>query len=224
MMPLQKQLLSLADEKNRLFVQKLIPTLAPKTILGTKIPVLRAFAKKVSQEESQVFLATLPHYYLEENLLHGFLIEQLKDFEQVMELTEAYLPYIDNRMTCDTFHPKVYKKYPDLTYKKIKIWIKSSHPYTVRYAIGLLLADYLDKEFKPEMLNLVASVQSEAYYVQMMQARYFATALAKQYESILPLIKSQILPTFVQNKTVQKARESRRIAPEIKIDLLQYKV
>lgn len=224
MMPLQKQLLSLADEKNRLFVQKLIPTLAPKTILGTKIPVLRAFAKKVSSEESQVFLATLPHYYLEENVLHGFLIEQLKDFEQVMKLTEAYLPYIDNRMTCDSFHPKICKKYPDLTYKKIKIWLKNSHPYTVRYAIGLLLADYLDKEFKPEMLDLVASVQSEEYYVQMMQARYFATALAKQYESALPLIKSQILPTFVQNKTIQKARESRRITPEIKIDLLHYKL
>ena len=127
-------------------------------------------------------------------------------------------------MVCDTFSPKIFKKFPALVYQKIKIWLGSSDPYTLRYAIGLLLSNFLDEEFKPEMLNLVASVQSEEYYVQMMQAWYFATALAKQPNATLPLIQSQTLSPFVQNKTIQKARESRRISPEMKEDLLAWKL
>lgn len=222
---IRTELLALQDQKNQKFVAKLLPTLPLEQILGTKIPLLRSFAKQLfNQDKADKFLKALPHYYLEENLLHGFLIEQVKDFVFAMELMEAFLPYIDNRMVCDTFSPKIFKKFPALVYQKIKIWLSSSDPYTLRYTIGLLLSNFLDEEFKPEMLNLVASVQSDEYYVQMMQAWYFATALAKQPNATLPLIQSQALSPFVQNKTIQKARESRRISPEMKEDLLAWKL
>ena len=136
---------------------------------------------------------------------------------------EQFLPFIDNWEVCDIFSPKILKRYPQETYQQIKIWIKSSHCYTVRYAIGLLLSNFLDQEFKPEMLDPVAKIKSEEYYIQMMQARYFATALAKQYEATIPLIESKILEPFVQNKTIQKARESRRISAETKEYLVQFK-
>ena len=220
-----KELLSFRDAKNALFVAKLIPTIDPKTILGTKIPLLRKYAKECFKNKNyQVFLDQTPHNFFEENLVHGFLIEQIKDLEQSLIETEKYLPLIDNRATCDSFLPKIFSKYPDIIYKKVKIWIKSSHTYTVRFAIWILLRNFLDKEFKPEMLNIVAWIQNSEYYVQMMQARYFATALAKQPTPTLNLIKSQTLSPFVQNKTIQKARESLRISSELKTELLKYKI
>lgn len=206
-------------------MQKLIPTIPAETILGTKTPILRKMAKQYAKTpECQHFLSQLPHYYLEENLLHGFLIDQVKAFEEALVLTEAYLPFIDNRATCDQLNPKVFKKYPDQISQKIKSWLQCEKCYIQRFAIGLLLSNFLDQEFKPEMLDLVASVHSEEYYVQMMQAWYFATALAKQPEATLPLIQSQILAPFVQNKTIQKARESRRITPEMKELLVTFKI
>lgn len=223
--PITSQLLTLRNSENASFAQKLLPTKAPEQILGTKIPVLRTFAKQVFKEgRAEEFLKELPHYYLEEDLLHGFLIEQIKDFSHAMDLTEAFLPFIDNWMVCDTFSPKIFKKFPVPVYEKIKSWLTSSHAYTLRYAIGLLLSNFLDENFQPEMLDFVASVQSEEYYVQMMQAWYFATALAKQEKATLPLIESQILSPFVQNKTIQKARESRRISAEMKEGLLAWKL
>ncbi len=219
------QLLTLRDPKNALFMQKLIPTIPAETILGTKTPILRKMAKQYAKTpECQHFLSRLPHYYLEENLLHGFLIDQVKAFEEALALTEAYLPFLDNRATCDQLNPRVFKKYPDQIYQKIKIWLQSEQVYTQRFAIGLLLSHFLDQEFKPEMLDLVASVHSEEYYVQMIQAWYFATALAKQEKATLPLIQRQILSPFVQNKTIQKARESRRISDEMKEELLVWKL
>lgn len=221
---LTDQLLGLVDEKNALFMQKLIPTIPAETILGTKTPILRALAKDYAKSpESQTFLTQLPHVYFEENLVHGFLIEQVKDFEEALALTEAYLPFLDNRATCDQLNPRVFRKYPDQIYQKIKIWLQSEQVYTQRFSIGLLLSHFLDQEFKPEMLDIVASLQSEDYYVQMMQARYFATALAKQEKATLPLIQSQTLSPFVQNKTIQKARESRRISAEMKELLVGFK-
>ena len=220
-----KELLSFRDEENALFVAKLIPTIDPKTILGTKIPLLRKYTKQCFKtKDYQSFLDQTPHNFFEENLVHGFLIEQINDLEKSLVETEKYLTLIDNRATCDSFHPKIFSKYPDIIYKKVKIWIKSSHTYTVRFAIWVLLSNFLDKEFKPEMLNLVAWIQSSEYYVQMMQARYFATALAKQPMLTLNLIKSQTLPPFVQNKTIQKAKESLRISSELKTELLKYKI
>ena len=212
-----KELLSFRDAKNALFVAKLMPTIDPKTILGTKIPLLRKYAKQCFKtKDYQSFLDLTPHSFFEENLVHGFLIEQIKDLEQSLIETEKYLPLIDNR--------NIFSKYPDIIHKKVKTWIRSSHTYTVRFAIWILLSNFLDKEFNPEMLNLVASIQNSEYYVQMMQARYFATALAKQPTPTLNLIKSQTLSPFVQNKTIQKARESLRISVQLKTELPNYKI
>ena len=223
-MNIMQRLLELRDEKNAKFNARLIPTIEPKSILWTKIPVLRKLAQELkNSDERSGFLSQLPHQYLEENLLHWIFIEQEKDFWSAISKLEQFLPFIDNWEVCDIFSPKIFKRYPQETYQQIKIWTKSSHCYTVRYAIGLLLSNFLDQEFKPEMLDLVAKIKSEEYYIQMMQARYFATALAKQYEATIPLIESKILEPFVQNKTIQKARESRRISAETKEYLVQFK-
>ena len=222
---IREKLLSLRDEKNQVFVAKLVPNIPSETILWIKTPILRNLASELTKDQKNFeFLNILPHYYLEENSLHWFFIEKIKDFDTALKSTEDFLPYIDNWATCDIFSPKIFKKHPDEVYKKIKIRIKSEETYTIRYAIWLLLSNYLDKEFKEEMLNLVAGVQSEEYYVQMMQARYFATALAKQEWPTLALIKQKMLPNFVQNKSIQKARESRRISEELKDELKTYKI
>ena len=209
------------------FTHKLIPTLSRECILGVRLPALRKLAKDLTKQQPEavaLFLNSLPHHYHEENLLHGFLIEQVKTFDQAIAYTEAFLPYIDNWAVCDTFSPKLFLKYPKETYTHILQWLKSPQPYTIRYGIGLLLSNYLDDLFESEMLSLVASIQSDEYYVNMMIAWYLATALAKQYEATLPLIQSQTLSPFVQNKTIQKARESRRISQEVKEMLVRWKV
>ena len=209
------------------FTHKLIPTLSRECIIGVRLPALRKLAKDLTKQQPEavaLFLNSLPHHYHEENLLHGFLIEQVKTFDQAIAYTEAFLPYIDNWAVCDTFSPKLFLKYPKETYTHILKWLKSPQPYTIRYGIGLLLSNYLDDLFESEMLSLVASIQSDEYYVNMMIAWYLATALAKQYEATLPLIQSQTLSPFVQNKTIQKARESRRISQEVKEMLVRWKV
>ena len=220
-------LLALQDIPYGDFTHKLIPTLSRECIIGVRLPALRKVAKELTKqqpEEVARFLHTLPHCYHEENLLHGFLIEQVKAFDKAITYTEAFLPYIDNWAVCDTFSPKLFQKHPKEIYTHILQWLKSPQPYTIRYGIGLLLSNYLDDYFESEMLSLVASIQSDEYYVNMMIAWYLATALAKQYEATLPLIQSQTLSPFVQNKTIQKARESRRITQEVKDFLLQYKL
>ena len=209
------------------FTHKLIPTLSRECIIGVRLPALRKLAKDLTKQQPEavaLFLNSLPHHYHEENLLHGFLIEQVKTFDQAIAYTEAFLPYIDNWAVCDTFSPKLFLKYPKETYTHILQWLKSPQPYTIRYGIGLLLSNYLDDLFESEMLSLVASIQSDEYYVNMMIAWYLATALAKQYEATLPLIQSQTLSPFVQNKTIQKARESRRITQEVKEMLVKWRV
>ena len=222
---IRENLLSLKDEKNQVFVAKLIPNIPSETILWIKTPVLRSLANELTKDQNNFeFLNILPHYYLEENSLHWFFIEKIKDFKIALHRTEEFLPYIDNWATCDIFSPKIFKKYPDEVYNKLRIWIKSHETYTIRYAIWLLLSNYLDKEFKEGMLDLVGEVQSEEYYVQMMQARYFATALAKQEWPTLALIKQKKLSPFVQNKSIQKARESRRISEDLKEKLKLYKI
>ena len=220
-------LLALQDIPYGDFTHKLIPTLSRECIIGVRLPALRKAAKDLTKQQPEavaLFLNTLPHYYHEENLLHGFLIEQVKAFDKAIAYTEAFLPYIDNWAVCDTFSPKLFQKHPRETYAHILQWLKSPQPYTIRYGIGLLLSNYLDDYFESEMLSLVASIQSDEYYVNMMIAWYFATALAKQYEATLPLIQSQTLSPFVQNKTIQKARESRRITQEVKEMLVKWKV
>ena len=221
---LQEKLLSLKDDKNALFVAKLIPNIDPKTILWTKIPVLRNLAKEFKNSpEKENFLKIIPHKFFEENLLHVIFLELEKDFDKAVLELEKFLPFIDNWSVCDTSSPKIFKKYPNETLQKIKIWIKSEKVYTIRYAIWLLLSNFLDENFSADLLELVAEVKNDDYYVQMMQAWFFATALAKQYDATISLLESKKLEPFVQNKTIQKARESRRISSETKKYLLNLK-
>ena len=221
---LQEKLLSLKDDKNSLFVAKLIPNIDPKTILWTKIPVLRNLAKEFKNSpEKENFLKIIPHKFFEENLLHVIFLESEKDFDKAVLGLEKFLPFIDNWSVCDTSSPKIFKKYPNETLQKIKIWIKSEKVYTIRYAIWLLLSNFLDENFSADLLELVAEVKNDDYYVQMMQAWFFATALAKQYDATISLLESKKLEPFVQNKTIQKSRESQRISSETKKYLLNLK-
>lgn len=224
---IKQQLLDYQDLSYREFQIKLIPTVNPDTIIGIRTPVLRQHAKNLYQANPSgclAFLAELPHQYHEENNLHGFFIEQMKDFQMALQRTEDFLPYIDNWATCDVFSPKIFKKYPQPVYCKIKEWIKRPETYAIRYAIGLLLSNYLDDEFEPEMLDLVAAVKSEQYYVKMMVAWYYATALAKQYSPTIRYLEQQRLEPWTHNKTIQKAIESRRISDSQKAYLRSLKI
>lgn len=225
MINLQKQLFDMQDQEYKEFHQKLIPTVDEDAVIGIRIPALRKFAKEFAKrEEAKEFLKELPHRYYEENNLHAFVIETIKDYETAMQETELFLPYIDNWATCDCFSPKVFRKHPKEVLEKIRLWMSSSKTYTVRFGIGLLMTNYLDEWFEPEMLQMVAEVRSEEYYINMMCAWYMATALAKQYDAAIPYITERRLDFWVHNKAIQKAVESRRISEECKEFLKQWKI
>ncbi|MDO4871014.1 MAG: DNA alkylation repair protein [Candidatus Saccharibacteria bacterium] len=218
-MNITAKLQQLADAQYRDFQAKLIPIINKSHILGVRTPVLRRFAKDLwrhHQADAEQFLAQLPHQYYDENNLHAFLIEQAGDLGRTLELTEQFLPFVDNWATCDSFTPPVFKRYPEEIYSKIQTWLRSDCVYTVRYGMGLLLSNFLDEQFQPVMIKQVMSAKSGEYYIQMMQAWYLATALVKQFDATLPYFESKQLPTFVHNKAIQKAIESRRISPELK--------
>ncbi len=214
---IRTKLFELQDLEYRDFNSKLIPNIEVETQIGIRTPKLRKYAKELSKTpEAMEFLNILPHKYFEENSLHGFLLETIKDYDSAIQYMDAFLPYIDNWATCDCTSPKVFKKHPAELLEKAKEWIASDHTYTIRYGIGTLMRYYLDEHFKPEYLELAASVNSQEYYVKMMVAWYFATALAKQYEATIPYIENHILGKWTHNKTIQKAIESYRITPEQK--------
>lgn len=218
-MNIREELFNLQDLKIRDFTAKLIPNLNKEVFIGIRTPVLRNFAKnlyKNNPDECEKFLNTLPHKYFEENNLHGFIIENLKDLDKTLNYTDEFLPHIDNWATCDSFNPKIFKKHPEKIYDKIKIWIKDEREYTVRYAIGLLLSNFLDDEFKKEHLYLVADVKRDEYYIKMMIAWYFSFALIKQYENTIPFIENKTLDDWTHNKAIQKAIESYRIDKDVK--------
>ncbi|MGP1430853.1 MAG: DNA alkylation repair protein [Treponema sp.] len=224
---LQARLFAMQDSAYKDFNKKLIPTVDEKTMIGIRTPVLKQFAKTLFKTEPDLvtaFLGALPHQYFEENNLHAFLIENIKDFDTALAETERFLPFIDNWATCDSFAPPLFKKHPDEMYQKILEWIRSPHTYTVRYAIGLLLSNYLDSQFTPAALELVAGVHSEEYYVNMMIAWYFSFALIKQYDAAIPYIIDRKLAPFTHNKTIQKAIESRRIPAATKDYLRTLKI
>lgn len=214
MTTVQQTLFSMQDQTYRTFQTKLMPTVDPQSVIGVRTPALRKFAKAFAKTpEAAVFLQTLPHTYYEENNLHAFLLEQIGDFNSCTAALDAFLPYVDNWATCDSMAPKVLGRYTDALLVHIRRWLASEHTYTVRYAVGLLMRYYLDDLFCEEYLRLVAGLQSEEYYIRMMAAWYFATALAKQYEAALPILQSGVLDQWTHNKTIQKALESSRIAP-----------
>lgn len=224
-MDIEKELFSMQDLEYKSFHGKLMPNIESDKIIGVRTPNIRKFAKKISNmSESAEFLKSLPHKYYEENNLHACLIESITDYEKALNETIRFLPYIDNWATCDMFMPKVFKKHTKELLPQIKEWIKSDKTYTVRYAQGLLMKLYLDAEFRPEYLELAVEIQSDEYYVNMMTAWYFATALAKQYETAIEYLKKKKLNKWVHNKTIQKAVESNRISVETKKYLKTLKI
>ncbi len=226
-MNIPAKLFELQDLAYKEFHSKLMPTINPDVIIGVRTPHLRKLAKELLKTEPDVvkaFMTNLPHTYYEENNLHAFLLESIKDYNECIKALDVFLPYVDNWATCDSMSPKVFGKYPEELFFQITVWLKSDHTYTVRYAIGLLMRYYLDEQFEEKHLELVAGISSEEYYINMMRAWYFATALAKQYESALPWLTDKRLDMWTHNKTIQKAVESYRITKEQKNYLKSLKI
>lgn len=217
MTELQKSLFELQDLKYRDFHAKLLPGIEKEKIIGIRTPNLRKFAKEFAKtQEAQDFLQELPHQYYEENNLHLMLVTQIRDYEQCLEEVKRFVPYIDNWATCDLPLPKCFEKHKDELIVDVKTWIASKETYTIRYGIGVLLRLYLDEDFRVEYPKLVAGVISDEYYVNMMIAWYFATALAKQWDAVIGYLEERKLPEWVHRKTIQKAVESYRITKEQK--------
>ena len=214
----------MADPAYKSFQSKLLPTVADDRIIGVRTPELRAYAKAMDLNDAELFMNNLPHIYYEENNLHGFLIERIKDFGKCICALDQFLPYVDNWATCDGMKPKCLAKDKEALVKKIYQWIQSEHTYTVRYGILMLMTHFLDDDFKPDYLNVVASVGNAEYYVRMMIAWYFATALAKQWDCTITYITEKRLPRWVHNKAIQKSIESYRITPEQKLFLRKIRV
>lgn len=222
---IKTELFQLQDEAYRDFQGKLIPTIERDTIIGVRTPELRKLAKKlVKRDDVDEFLAVLPHLYFDENQLHAFLISEMKDFGRCMDNVCRFLPYVDNWATCDQLSPGIFKKYRQELLPYIREWIGSERVYTVRFAVGMLMQHFLDQDFDLAYPELVAGIQTEEYYINMMVAWYFATALAKQYEAVLPYIEGKRLDDWTHNKAIQKSIESRRITPEQKAYLRSLKV
>ena len=225
MTELQEKLFSMQDLSYRDFHAKLMPTIEKDTIIGIRTPQLRKFAKEFAKtEECEIFLRDLPHTYYEENNLHGFLLEMEKDYDRLVDRLDIFLLYVDNWATCDMIRPKILKKHLKEFLPKVQEWLDSDKVYTIRYGIGMLLSFYLDEEFHPEYLEWVAQIRSDEYYVNMMIAWYFATALAKQYETTLPYIVEKRLDVWTHNKAIQKAIESYRVTEEQKAYLRTLKI
>lgn len=210
------QLFAMADEEYKKFSAKLIPNIDSETIIGIKTPPLRAFAKTLPESESNEFLSELPHKYFDENQLHSFIICNMRDYERCLCEVDRFLPFVDNWATCDQLSPKVFAKNKDKLLPEVYRWIASEHTYTIRFGVGMLLCHYLDDSFTPEHLRIVAAIRSEEYYIRMMCAWYFATAIAKQSEDTLPYFEQGILEEWVRKKAIQKANESRRVSDDIK--------
>ncbi|MCM1364049.1 MAG: DNA alkylation repair protein [Faecalibacterium sp.] len=216
----REKLFSMQDLKYKDFHSKLIPTIDSQLVIGVRTPELRRYAKEFSKHpDVQDFLNALPHKYYEENNLHGFLIELMKDYDSVIDALDSFLPYVDNWATCDLMRPKVIKRNKDKLINKIGEWLSSQDTYTIRFAIEMLMTFYLDNDFKISYADMVAVIRSDEYYINMMIAWYFATALSKQYDSIIPYIEGRKLDIWTHNKTIQKAIESRRITDEQKVYL-----
>lgn len=222
---IRKELFKNQDTKYGDFQAKLLPTVNPQSMIGVRTPVLRSFAKELYKENDfRDFFNDLPHKYFDENQLHVFLISEIKDYELCMEELNKFLPFVDNWATCDQMSPKVFKKHKEELLEQIKEWILSEQTYTLRFAAGMLMEHFLDEDFDLVYPEMVLKIQSEEYYVKMMKAWYFATALAKQYELVLPFIENKRLEKWTHNKAIQKALESYRLSDEQKKYLRTLKI
>ena len=219
------RLLGMQDLQYRDFVAKLTPSINKENIIGVRTPTLKNYAKELNKSPiKEIFLKQLPHKYYEENNLHAMLIKDIKDIDKALKHINSFLPYIDNWATCDTLAPRIFGKYPQQVHDNIDIWAKSSHTYTVRFAIVTLLQFFLDEYFRETDLEFVASIKTNDYYINMAIAWYYSFALIKQYPSTLPLFENHILDKWIHNKSIQKAIESYRISNEKKEHLRQLRI
>ena len=222
---IRAELRRLQDIQYREMQIRIIPTVKPEQIIGVRTPALRQLAKQVARDgAAEEFLGDLPHRYFEENQLHAFILSEMKDYGQCLQALNRFLPYVDNWATCDQMSPKVFRKHRQQLIGSIREWIGSEKPYTVRFGIGMLMEHFLDGDFDPAYPEMAAAVRSGEYYVNMMTAWYFATALAKQYEAVLPYLENRRLDDWTHNKAIQKAIESDRITPEQKAYLRGLKI
>ena len=221
----RNQLFSMQDLSYRDFHSKLIPDIDPERIIGVRTPQLRKYARELAKRpEAKTYLQILPHQFYDENTLHGFLIEEIRDYDICISEIHRFLPYVDNWATCDLVAPKVLRKHLPELLEQIRIWIASDHTYTIRFGIGMLMRYYLDEAFELCYPEMAAGVHSEEYYVRMMVAWYFATALAKQYDAVIPYLEEKRLEPWTHNKAIQKAVESCRITSEQKAYLRTLKI
>ncbi len=224
MTDLQKELFNLKDEKYKEFHSKLIPNIDREKIIGIRMPVLKKFVNDNSQRIlNSGFLNALPHEYYEENNIHIMLINKIKDFGDCINALNSFLPFMDNWATCDIKRPSCFNKNKEALEAEIDLWLKSSHTYTVRYAIGTLMSIYLKEDFKKSQAEKIAAIKSGEYYINMMIAWYFATALAIRWDDIIGFLENRRLPVWVHNKTIQKSVESYRITNEQKAYLKMLK-
>ena len=216
-MEILDELYRLKDEPYAAFQSKLLPTVPPQTVIGVRTPQLKALAKKLkNSDEAKEFLQSLPHTYFDENQLHAFLLNEEKDFETCLKKVDAFLRYVDNWATCDQLSPKAFAKAPERLLPHVEKWMASPLTYTVRFGIGVLMRYFLDERFSADHADRVAAVRSDEYYVNMMAAWYFATALAKQYDAVVPYIEQKKLPAWTHRKAIQKACESYRLTDKQK--------
>lgn len=216
-MNIREELFALQEVSYGDFQAKLTPGIPRESFIGVRVPKARKLAKKlVKESETEIFLDNLPHKYFDENMLHGLIISEMKDYDMCIAYVDKFLPYVDNWAVCDTMSPKAFKKNKVTLIEKIKEWSASEKPYTCRFGIEMLMTHFLDSDFKREYLDIPASQHSKEYYVQMMVAWFFATALAKQWDEAIEYLKDRQLDSWVHNKTIQKARESLRITGDQK--------
>jgi len=221
----KKGLFELQNKNYKEFQSKLIPTISPDKIIGVRTPALRIYAKDFAKTpNAEIFMDTLPHDYFEEYAIHGFLIENLKDFDEVIRRLDALLPYIDNWANCDQLTPKVFKKNTEKLLPHVMRWIESDFVYMKRFGIRMLMCFYLDEKFDVAFLETISVIRSDEYYIKMMVAWYFATALAKQFDAALPYITERKLDVWTHNKAIQKSIESYRITAEQKAFLRELKI
>ena len=220
---IKNELIKNVDKKYKGFQKPLIPSIDSSIMLGVRTPVLKKLAKVIEKEGlAKEFFNKLPHKYFEENQLHAFIISNIKDYDTCIKETNKFLPYVDNWATCDQLTPKVFKKHKTDLLKEINKWLKSKHTYKVRFAIKMLMSHFLDEDFDKKYLSTVASIKSKEYYINMMRAWYFSTALAKQYDDTINYIEDKKLDTFTHNATIKKALESFRVSGPHKKYLRKY--
>ena len=216
-MDITERLLELADANYAKFQAKLVPNIKVENIIGIRVPVARKFARQfIKEDDCKDFLKALPHHYYDENIIHALLLSEIKNYDECIELLDKFLPYVDNWAVCDIISPKVFKKGRSHLISDIKRWVMDKHEYTIRFGIEMLMSHFLDEDFKEEYLEIPASLSSKEYYVNMMIAWYFATALAKKWDESLKYIKENRLDKWTHNKTIQKSVESYRISDERK--------